>query len=719
MSIAQQEQKLECYVSPADKRLGWASIYISNRWFPVPVPPRAKGPVIGGWQYFRLTEAELPKHFDGAGNIGLLLGTVSGGLSDVDLDAKEALAAADTFLLPTKMVSGRQGKPRSHRWYLPSPTPKLIQFKDPLIEDPRKATLVELRADPKNGKNHGLQTIVPPSIHKETGEPIRWEGPALEPARIPAQELITAVTHTAVCALIARYWPCKGEHGHEMVLTLSGALLRAGLKLDTVKKIITTAARIAGYPRAKEADIDDTARNLADGRPVTGWPKLGELMDSKIVAQLAKWVGGKGQSNSHEPKHNSEKGRWLLGMICTKEGVPKALLANVITALRQDLTWKGVLAYNASSLYVVTKAACPFPKEVGSNWTDSDDILTTDWMQHNGICVRETIVAAAVQAVAKECTFHPVRDYLNGLVWDNTPRLVHWLIDYLGAPATPYVRAVGKCWLISAVARVFRPGCQADHTLMLQGPQGAKKSTALRTLASDPWFTDHISDLQNKDARLELRGKLIVELAEMDRLRRAESERVKSFLTTRIDSFRPPYGRRVETFPRECVFAASTNEQTPFVDPTGNRRFWPVECGEINVDGIVADRDQLWAEACSHYRAGAKWWLESKTLIDAATEEQESRYDTGVWDEAIAMWVENPKERFDKDGVPLGSLSSTKDQVTISDILVHAIGKTVDRHTQQDKNAVGRCLTHWKWRRGRLGTRTQRKYFYLRPTGME
>jgi predicted P-loop ATPase len=214
-----------------------------------------------------------------------------------------------------------------------------------------------------------------------------------------------------------------------------------------------------------------------------------------------------------------------------------------------------------------------------------------------------------------------------------------------------------------------------------------------------------------------LRGKLIIELAEMDRLRRADSERVKSFLTTRIDSFRPPYGRRVETFPREGVFAASTNEQTPFIDATGNRRFWPVECGDIDVDGIRSDRNQLWAEAYFQYQAGTKWWLESKPLIDAATEEQDLRYDQGVWDEAITLWLEDPVEKFDNEGLPFApAFSSKRGQVTIRDILAHAIGKPLDRQTQQDKNAVARCLTSLGWRRRRLGPRNSRQWFYVRST---
>jgi predicted P-loop ATPase len=652
--------------------------------------------------------------------MGLLLGTAGGGLCDVDLDAMEALFAADAFLPATAMVSGRPSKPRSHRWYVIEGRLMTVQFEDPVVKgkvgETSKAMLLELRANAKNGRS--VQTVVPPSVHP-SGERVAWVN-GLEPARVEAEDLVTAVKYVAATALIARHWPDHGEHGHEFVLCLSGALLRSGLKIDLVKKIVMTAAHIAGYTRADEADVDDTLRNLSANRPATGWPRLGDILGGKVAKQLGEWLGkGNGcptsNGKSGQPTSGSEEKCWQENLIRNDQGAPRALLANAISALRQAPCWKGVLSYNLSSLFVVTQRPCPFPREVGSIWTDVDDVLCADWLQHQGINVSHQVAAAAVQAVARDHTFHPIRDYLNGLIWDKNPRLARWLIDCLGTVDTAYVRAVAQCWLISAVARVFQPGCQVDHVLMLEGLQGTKKSTALRILASDPWFTDHVSDLQNKDARLELRGRLIVELAEMDRLRREESERVKSFLTTRIDSFRPPYGRRVEVFPRECVFAATTNEQTPLVDATGNRRFWPVRCGEINVERIAKERDQLWAEAVSLFRSGAKWWLESQDLITAASDEQEARYDTGVWDEMIAEWVESPRERVDRDSVPLGPLSSTRDQVTISDILIHAIGKPVERLNQADQNAVARCLTSRGWSRRYLGPKGQRRYFYVRP----
>ena len=189
-----------------------------------------------------------------------------------------------------------------------------------------------------------------------------------------------------------------------------------------------------------------------------------------------------------------------------------------------------------------------------------------------------------------------MRDYLKSLKWDSEPRIERWLIDYLGVGDSEFAWAVGKRWLISAVARIFQPGCQADHTLLLEGDQGIKKSTALRVLTGADWFTDHISDLDSKDSRIDLHGKWIVELGELSAIRRSLTERVKSFLTATSDHFRPPYGRSAIDVKRQNVFAGSVNDENPFTDETGDRRFWPVRCGTIFTDKIAEHRDQIWAE---------------------------------------------------------------------------------------------------------------------------
>jgi putative DNA primase/helicase len=406
-------------------------------------------------------------------------------------------------------------------------------------------------------------------------------------------------------------------------------------------------------------------------------------------------------------------------MIRTEAGTPKALLANAITALRFDPAWWGVLAFNEFSLYAVTKKITPWQKPAGNIWTDHDDSLAANWLQHNGILVSSKVAGEAVQTVARDNSFHPVRDYVNALLWDGRERLDLWLTSYLGAENTPFIRTVGARWLVSAIARIFQPGCQVDHTLLLEGPQGIRKSSALRVLVGDERFADHLSELGSKDSRIELSGKWVIEIGELDRVRRGELERVKAFLSARTDHFRVPYARRAEDVPRSCVFAASTNDQTPFTDETGNRRFWPVRCGQIQVERLTEDRDQLWAEAYARYKQHPVWWLDSEELNAAAMREQEQRYDSGVWDEVILDWLDDPKQRDETDGgaqLPIEPFDSDCTRVTITDILIHAVGKPLDRCTQADRNQVARCLIHAGWQRKQERKRgpNRGKWFYFR-----
>jgi predicted P-loop ATPase len=412
-------------------------------------------------------------------------------------------------------------------------------------------------------------------------------------------------------------------------------------------------------------------------------------------------------------------------LITTQKGTPTACLANAATMLRISEEWQDVLAYNEFSSRTVTHKPTPWQKPAGTEWTDFDDGKFCEWLQQNGVGVRTNVAAEAVQIVAQENPFHPVRDYLKSLAWDGTPRIEKLLPTYFGAKDVPYIRAVGQCWLRSAVARVMRPGCQADYTLLLLGPQGILKSQALRTLASNSdWFTDHIADLINKDSREGIRGKWIVELAELGKIKGRHAEQVKGFLTCQIDRYRPAYGRRSIDFPRSCVFAASANDDTPLTDETGNRRFWPVTCGVIDVEGLKRDRDQLWAEAYASYSKGEPSWLGTKELNDLATLEQDKHYEPGVYDELIEAWIQDPKARkptdFELDqGVPLPVLVSEAGSVTTTDILIHCLDKTVSRLEQKDMNTVARCLTHLKWKRKQVyDPATKRSSWrYMAPAG--
>jgi predicted P-loop ATPase len=390
------------------------------------------------------------------------------------------------------------------------------------------------------------------------------------------------------------------------------------------------------------------------------------------------------------------------------------VVANAIIALQYAPEWRGVLHFDESSLTIIVRRPPPLGKNpaVPFTWADEHDVLAAAWLQHQSISVNKEIAGQAVHAVAREHSFHPIRDYLNSLKWDGRKRIDAWLTLYLGVAPSNYVKAVGAKFLISAVARIFIPGCKVDTCLILEGPQGAQKSTALRTLAGAEFFTDDISELGSKDSVMQTRGVWIIELSELDAMSKGEVSRVKAFMSRQVDRVRPPYGKRVVEAKRECVFAGTVNKETYLTDETGGRRYWPIKCGAIKIADLVRDRDQLWAEARDSFRAGDTWWLDNQALTQAAAAEVAERHEPDPWNDLISEWLKKPTAGKDPD---LPALISTRDFVTITDILAHCISKRPDVWTQADQSRVARCLIAKNWKRRLKLTGARREWGYCPP----
>jgi len=427
---------------------------------------------------------------------------------------------------------------------------------------------------------------------------------------------------------------------------------------------------------------------------------ISALRQQMKVVRIDGGRGGKGRRSSAQPLRavHPEGTSWRKDLLLNLNGTVKPVLANAITALRGAPEWSGALAYNEFANCTVLRKPAPWMKpgaDLDEEWTPNHDVLATEWLHHQGIFVSVDVTGQAIEAVARESPFHPVRTYLKDLTWDGTSRLESWLSEYLGVDPSPYAAAVGSRWMISAVARVFEPGSKADCCLILEGEQGIRKSTALRILA-EPWFTDEIADLGSKDAALQTRGVWVIEIAELDSMSRSEVGRIKAFMSRAIDRFRPPYGKRLITSPRQCVFAGSVNHGTYLRDETGGRRFWPVECkaAVIDTDGLAMVRDQLWAEATYLYFEGKPWWLDSVSLNRDAAEEQAERYEGDPWDELILNWVEG------------------RESVSIPEILTNCIEKKTEMWTQMDRNRVARCLkaSGWKQYKAREGDRREWRF---------
>ncbi len=296
------------------------------------------------------------------------------------------------------------------------------------------------------------------------------------------------------------------------------------------------------------------------------------------------------------------------------------------SVLRHEPPFRGRLRFDLMGTGTVTRDLPWQPGDGWRQWSDLDDIRLASWCQERCLFVRPTTCAEAVAAVAADDTFHPVRDWLAGLVWDGENRIGGWLTSYLGVERSAYSRAAGRAWLVSAVARVHRPGCKADCVLVLEGAQGSFKSRAAAIMAIRPeWFADEIADVGGKDAAQDLRGKWVIEIAELAAMRRSEIERIKSFVSRSCDHYRPSYGRRSVDFPRQCVFIGTTNADAYLDDPTGARRFWPMRVGKIKIEKLRHDMGQLWAEAVAAFKAGERWHLQGKAETQAKEEQADRR----------------------------------------------------------------------------------------------
>lgn len=326
---------------------------------------------------------------------------------------------------------------------------------------------------------------------------------------------------------------------------------------------------------------------------------------------------------------------WLHELSVTDKGKIEATIANVCVILRHDPELKGKYYYDEFKDRMTVCGDLPWQQlaaRVSDGWRDSDDAGLRGYVEKKYHIDSANKVSDAVSIVMLEHSRHPVREYLQGLQWDGTKRADTLFVDYLGADDTEYVRTVTRKSLIGAVARIMAPGCKHDHTLVLVGPQGCRKSTTLAKLGKS-WFSDSLYTVSGKEAYEQLQGFWIIEVAELAAFsgRKTELEQIKQFLSKQSDSYRAAYARRTQERPRQCAFFGTTNDDEFLKDPTGGRRFWPVivKGAERSVADALDEEviDQVWAEIVTRYNAGEVWWLddkmeeEAKKIQDAHTEQ--------------------------------------------------------------------------------------------------
>lgn len=452
--------------------------------------------------------------------------------------------------------------------------------------------------------------------------------------------------------------PDNDEPGRKHARTVVDSLLAAGCDV-----------RVLELPSAK--DLSEYIANGGDAATVS------RLADEVQVE--AGWYRDTNHPEHETPSHERETPRlrretaaaaepergaaWRLSLTCggkNNEGAPKKTLSNAVIAVSEAPELAGAIVFDEFRHRITKVRPLPWDKEwtdswaktdtVGQPrpWTDRDDAKLLVWLERQDILVNAETAHKAVVTVAGDNPRHELRDWLKKLEWDGEPRIDSWLTDCMGVPRTEYTSAVGAAWLISAVARVFQPGCKAEHILVIEGDQGVGKSTAASILgggsmredgkAGTGYFSDNLGALDAPNTVYQLSGKWIIEIAELGAIRKTkEVEQIKAFLSKQVDTYRPVWARNAVDVPRQCVFIGTCNESTYFRDETGNRRFWPIRASRVDTARLAAERDQLWAEAVDRYNAGSRWWLTTSSVIEEAKKVQASRMDSDPWGEQLRI----------------------------------------------------------------------------------
>lgn len=402
---------------------------------------------------------------------------------------------------------------------------------------------------------------------------------------------------------------------------------------------------------------------MAKGKAELLTKKTGGTIPESNVTDVQKFLDANNKGHRYEAEIEADL--WRKGLEFNKFGHPVKSISNTVFYLQRHPELVGRIQYSTFDHETFITGKVPFCDEdrIGSVWKDSDDIGLSVWLARNECANNKNDIPQAVDFVSKQHPFHPVKDYLSGLVWDNVERLDCWLHMFLGVQMSEYSSAVGSRWMTAAVKRVYQPGCKCDYMLVLEGVQGKSKSQSLGILA-DGWYVEDLSNIGSKDSKQQLQGAWIIEIAEIDKLGKQEAGEVKTFLTQCKDRFRPAYGRRLTDVPRQCVFAGTVNPDVYLKDETGGRRFWPVKCLDIDLKGLREQRDQLWAEAVVRYKAGAPIYLETKELEALANVEQAKRFAVDAWHYDVAQFCgSKPRvfmdEIFDAMGVEKGQRNNS------------------------------------------------------------
>ena len=442
------------------------------------------------------------------------------------------------------------------------------------------------------------------------------------------------------------------------------------------------------------------------------------LKDDAVKIELASARAAEAAEDfTHVQEAPENEDAWKAKLQYSDKGGLQQSIHNAVLILRHDPRMKGCVALDEFTRRQMLKVSAPWKQTTHPTpWVDADDSSLRHYMERMYGLTKRECIGDAVEIVMRENGFHPIREYIQGLKWDGRARIDTLLIDWLGAEDTIYTREIMRKWLVAGVARVFEPGIKFDTMLILVGAQGIGKSQFFNRLAHKTnWFSDSISKFDNsKDSMEQLAGKWIVEIGELSAMRRNEVEHVKAFLAKQEDAYRPSYGRRIENYPRQCIFGGTTNRDDFLQDATGGRRFWPIKVS--NADRMWKEMtreavEQIWAEAYSAYLMGENIARLSPEAEEIAKQKQDHYTELGGkhgvaegfmerllpedWDERTIAQRREWLTGFDFGGQPTGTVKRT--EISGIELFVECFNGRIEGYRKSDAHEMTDILSKLGW----------------------
>ena len=461
------------------------------------------------------------------------------------------------------------------------------------------------------------------------------------------------------------------------------------------------------------ASLDNAPNSLKSFKAMENFAMEDKAVKSLLAKELKEAFASDFEDESEEFPEESEAAEWVEQMDMDHKGTMFLSTAkNIDLVFENDPGIKGLFALNEFSNKPYLKRSAPWRKVKHEEPVKNVDFsgLRNYIEKAYGISGKEK-VQDSLNLELNRNAWHPIRDYLNGLVWDQTERLETLFIEYFGALDTRYAREAARKTLCGAVARVFRPGCKFDLMPVLVGEEGIYKSTFWRRLGKQ-WFSDTFFKVDGKEALEQIQGSWIIEMAELAGMRKAEAESVKHFLTKQRDDFRPAYGHVREEYLRQCIFVGTTNHREFLKDPTGNRRFLPILTDaervtkSVDTDLVGEEVNQIWAEAVYLFMQGEPLYLPEEVRQEARTV-QADHMEVDERAGLVASFLEMPlPEDWDKRSsfersayFNEGNYSGApREEVTVAEVWVECLDKKREDMSRYNTKELNDMLKGLGWK---------------------